>query len=944
MPNPHKMTCFPPFRMFCFRGACRLLIWCFFAVQTTRIEAATYTVSSTNDSGAGSLRQAILSANGASGSNTIVFDISPGPYTITPASALPAVTSSVLIDGTSQPGYAGTPVIEINGSQIGAGNDGLVLTNGGSTVLGLAINRCPGNGIRLAAPGTNVLRGNFLGTDVTGTIARGNGAGGIMISGSSGNWIGGPYATNRNLISGGNSNGVYILSGSAGNVMEGNYIGVSATGMAGLGNAQNGIEIAGAWGNIIGGTVTGAGNVVSGNGQDGIYIFQAGTTSNLVEGNYIGVNATGAGAVSNAENGVTINSAAWNTVGGTAAGAGNIISGNGNAGVFIYTTGATNNLVLGNFIGTDLTGKAAVANQTNGVVVNGGSGAVPGNMIGGSGAAARNVISGNHQNGVLIVSAGASNNWVQGNYIGVDVTGTNALPNTMGGVEIDAAAGCLIGGASAGNVISGNSANGVFLVDVGGGSNLVQGNLIGTDFSGNKAVGNAMAGIYIQVPGNTIGGLTAGLGNVISGNGQNGIFVSGASNNLIEGNYIGTDITGEVAVGNGFAGITINNAPATMVGGTNAGARNVVSGNLDTGINLYAGTAGTTIQGNYVGTDATGDNAVTNWDSNIYLDGSGTNIIGGSAPGAGNLISATVSTPFSDYQADGIYVGGPGANGNIIQGNFIGTKADGISQLGNGGHGIEFANTASNNTVGGKTAAADNHIAFAQTVGYDGVRVRAGCLGNFINRNSIFSNAGWGIVVGATGVTISNLPVLTEAVSGGGTTAIQGSMTNYASGPFLIQFYANVTPNPSGYGEGMTCLGSTNITGGAAKFVLTLPASVPPGNYISATATDSANTTWEFGPDAVVVYPPPFSISQSGAQTILVTNPVTHVVTTNNLPPAITAMWPTNPAGFVLLSATNLSLPVAWSDATNTVSTNGATSDITLVPGGFMTFYRLLFQ
>ncbi|MGD1084338.1 MAG: hypothetical protein ABSA47_06230, partial [Verrucomicrobiota bacterium] len=715
-----------------------------------------------------------MSANGASGSNTIVFDISPGPYTITPASALPAVTSSVLIDGTSQPGYAGTPVIEINGSQIGAGNDGLVLTNGGSTVLGLAINRCPGNGIRLAAPGTNVLRGNFLGTDVTGTIARGNGAGGIMISGSSGNWIGGPYATNRNLISGGNSNGVYILSGSAGNVMEGNYIGVSATGMAGLGNAQNGIEIAGAWGNIIGGTVTGAGNVVSGNGQDGIYIFQAGTTSNLVEGNYIGVNATGAGAVSNAENGVTINSAAWNTVGGTAAGAGNIISGNGNAGVFIYTTGATNNLVLGNFIGTDLTGKAAVANQTNGVVVNGGSGAVPGNMIGGSGAAARNVISGNHQNGVLIVSAGASNNWVQGNYIGVDVTGTNALPNTFDGVEIDAAAGGMIGGANAGNVISGNGANGVLLVAAGGGSNLVQGNLIGTDFSGKKAVGNAMAGISIQVPGNTIGGLTAGLGNVISGNTQNGIFISSASNNLIEGNYIGTDISGEASLGNGYAGITLTNAPATVVGGTNGAiggansARNVISGNHDTGIYLYSGTAGTTIMGNYVGTDSTGSNAVANIDSNIYLDGSGTNTIGG------NLVSATVS---DGYTADGIYVGGAGANGNTIQGNFIGTKADGISPLGNAGHGIEFANTASNNTVGGTTASTDNHIAFAQQAQYDGVRVRAGCLGNFVNRNSIFSNAGWGIVVGATGVTISNLPVLTEAVSGGGTTAIQGSMT-----------------------------------------------------------------------------------------------------------------------------------------------------------------------
>jgi len=113
-----------------------------------------------------------------------------GPFTITPASALPAITDAVVIDGTTEPGYAGTPLIEINGSSLPASTDGLLILAGGSTVRGLAINRCPRDAIRLESLGTNVIQGNFLGTDPSGTVARGNGAGGVMIYGSPGNLIG----------------------------------------------------------------------------------------------------------------------------------------------------------------------------------------------------------------------------------------------------------------------------------------------------------------------------------------------------------------------------------------------------------------------------------------------------------------------------------------------------------------------------------------------------------------------------------------------------------------------------------------------------------------------------------------------------------------------------------------------------------------------------------
>jgi len=901
--------------------------------------AATYTVTNVADSGAGSLRQAILSANTNLGLDTIVFNIpGTGPFTMTPASALPTITDPVVIDGTTEPGYAGTPLIEINGSSLASGTDGLLISAGGSTVRGLAINRCPRDAIRIQSLGTNVIQGNFLGTDPSGTVARANGEGGVMINGSPGNLIGGTNASARNLISGGNQNGIYLFTSTAtGNVVSGNYIGTTVTGLAALKNVYNGLEIAIASSNIIGGTNPGAGNVISGNGQSGVYFLSAPATGNLVQGNYIGVNANGTAAISNGQDAVTIDGVSGNTIGGTAAAARNVLSGNMESGVFIFTAGATSNVIAGNYIGTDKTGKVAIPNYTNGVTLDG----VAGNTVGGTNAGALNVISGNQQLGVLIFSAGASNNLVLGNYIGPDATGTNALPNTYGGVTIVGVSGNIIGATNGRNVISGNTGNGVYLVTAGASNNIVAGNYIGTDATGVKAMPNSLAGVYIQVPGNTIGGVVSGAGNVISGNSQNGVFIYGTttSNNVVEGNFVGTDVTGKTAVANGYSGVAISNAPANIIGGTASGAGNVISGNASSGITLGGNTPGTVIQGNLIGTDLTGNSAVANSGGGIYLYGSGTNLIGGVVPGARNIISGN--------SMEGLSVGDPGANGNTIQGNFIGTKTDGASPLGNAWHNIDFLDTASNNLVGGSTSAADNHIAYVTTSPYDGVRIRAGCPGNFVSRNSIFSNAAWGIVLGNSGVTISNLVTLKEVVSDGFTTGIQGSMSTYANGKFLVQIYENVAPNPSGYGEGLIYITSTNITTGAngqASFILSLPFGIPPGKYLSATATDSANTTWEFGLDATVVSPPSFSISQSGPQTILVTNPVTHVVTTNNVPPTITALWPTNPAGFVLLCATNLSLPVVWSHATNAVSTNGAVSSITVIPSGFMSFYRLLFQ
>jgi hypothetical protein len=905
--------------------------------------ATTYTVTTVADSGAGSLRQALLDANGSTGMDTIAFNIAgTGPFTILPASALPTITDSVLIDGTTQPGYAGTPLIQISGSSLASGTDGLLISAGGCTVRGLAINRCPRDAIRLESLGTNVIQGNFLGTDPSGTVARGNGEGGVMVNGSPGNLIGGTNASDRNLISGGNQNGIYLYTSTAtGNVISGNYIGTTVTGLAALGNVHSGVEVSTASSNLIGGTSPGAGNVISGNEQSGIYFITAPATGNLVQGNYIGVNANGTAALGNGQDAVTINGVAGNTVGGTTAGARNILSGNMESGVFVLTIGATNNVIAGNYIGTDQTGKVAIPNRTNGVTLYG----VAGNMIGGTSDGAGNVISGNLQDGVLISAVGASNNMVFGNYIGPDVTGTSALGNSLGGVAINGVSGNMVGTINGRNVISGNTGSGVYLTTTGAINNSVAGNFIGTDATGENAMANSEAGVYIEVPGNTIGGVASGAGNVISGNGQNGIFIVGtkAINNVVEGNFVGTDALGQTALANGYSGVAISNAQDTTIGGTISGAGNVISGNADSGINLGGNTSGTAVQGNYIGTDRTGNNAVPNY-GGIYFYGAGTNLIGGAVPGAGNIISGNY--------LEGISVGNPGANGNTIQGNFIGTKADGRSPLGNQWHNIDFLNTASKNLVGGATVAENNHSAFVTSANYDGVRIRTGCVGNLVSRNSIFSNAGWGIVIGPTpplpppGVNTSNMVTLTEVIGEGTSTIIQGGFSSYGNGQFMIQFYENEAPNPSGYGEGMTYIGSTTVTtaaNGQASFALTLPVAVPAGKYLSATVTDSANTTWEFSADSQVLAPPTFSISQLSLQTIMVTNPVTGTVTTNRVP-QFTASWPTNATGFDLQSTTNLIPPVVWTPATNAVLTNGTDLTVTIIPNGVMAFYRLLFH
>ena len=184
--------------------------------------AATYTVSSPADSGAGTLRQALLNANAAGATNTIVFNLpGPGPFTVNVLSALPIISSPIVIDGTTQPGFATTPIVELNGASAGSGVAGLYITAGNSTVRGLVINRFAGSGILLESGDSNVIQGNFIGTDPAGTSNLGNALFGIQINNSSSNIIGGSLPGSANTIAFNGNAAVGIASGT-GNLVRGN--------------------------------------------------------------------------------------------------------------------------------------------------------------------------------------------------------------------------------------------------------------------------------------------------------------------------------------------------------------------------------------------------------------------------------------------------------------------------------------------------------------------------------------------------------------------------------------------------------------------------------------------------------------------------------------------------------------------------------------------------
>ena len=507
----------------------------------------------------GTLRYVLnqLDSSVGGSSNIISFASLPAAdFTFTPVSALPTITKPVTIEGSTAAGFAGAPLIQISGGSAGGGASGLALGSGstGSLVESLVINEFGEYGIGIYSSNDSVI-GSYIGTNVTGGTSEGNGNGIYVDAGSESATIGGTSTGDANIISGNRSNGVEMYAPC---LVEGNLIGTNAAGTAAVPNGYNGINVDGS-GATIGGTSAGAANIISGNANSGFAIVGSclvegnligtnaagtaavanvnagidvdapgatigGTSSGaaniisggayygvyigaecLVEGNLIGTNAAGTAAVPNAYGGIDVG-APGVTIGGTTSGAANIISGNADEGVLI----GASCLVEGNLIGTNAAGTAAVANG-NGIEVD-----VSGATIGGTSPGDANIISGNTTYGVFIDAACL----VEGNLIGTNAAGTAAVANPAGiGVG---APGATIGGTSSGaaNIISGNSIYGVLI----GAACLVEGNLIGTNAAGTAAVANGY-GISVGAPGTTIGGTTSGAANIISGNEFGGVLI-----------------------------------------------------------------------------------------------------------------------------------------------------------------------------------------------------------------------------------------------------------------------------------------------------------------------------------------------------------------------------------------------------------------------------------
>jgi titin len=319
-----------------------------------------------------------------------------------------------------------------------------------------------------------------------------------------------------------------------------------------------------------------------------------------------------------------------------------------------------------------------IKNCLAGVVIQPGA---QGNVIGGSATGEGNVVSANDE-GIVIGGAGADGNVVRGNLIGVDASGSSPLSN-RNGVHIYAEArGNIIGGSDPGdrNIISGNTGVGI---TIRGSANVVQGNYIGTDASGTGAIPNGMEGIWIAPGGqdNIIGGSSAGERNVISGNDLFGLSISGlgATGNVVKGNYIGLDASGSAALANGHGLVIDGGAQNNVIGGSASGEGNVISAN-GTGLLIReARTSGNTIIGNYIGTDASGSQPLGNALGIWILKGAHHNAIGATGPGEGNVIL--------DSKLFGVHIEGPDSVGNTIRGNSFHSNGSQGIQTTDGGNG-----------------------------------------------------------------------------------------------------------------------------------------------------------------------------------------------------------------------------------------------------------------
>ncbi len=460
----------------------------FFLLWVSAVYSNDFTVTNTNDSGNGSLRNAITQACATPGtSHQILFNIpmsdpnynaSQGIWTIKPVSSLPYITkSNILIDGTSQTTTQGNtntlgPEIVLDGSRT-VDFAFHIFNASGITIKGFVI--CNFNyGIQISQMTTNasqynIIKGNYIGTNYNASDTAGNYIGIEIIGNPQYNTIGGLLPEDRNIVSGNNHIGIRIANANN-NLIINNFVGTDRTGSYALRN-YDGISIEGtSSNNIIGGYSIAERNLVSGNVAYGIPVFGAGCNHNVITGNYIGTDITGTSAIPNTYGVLFDDGAKYNICGGRKAGSGNLISGNSGYGVFIYNNSTDSDTVTGNLIGTNAGGNGALPN-TIGIVIDG----IPRYHNVDS-----NVISGNIQQGITIHATGTDHNVITRNKIGTDISGNDPLPNGIDGIRIgEGPQRNIIGGMpDKGNIIAYNGGNGITIMNNGDYYNQISANSI----------------------------------------------------------------------------------------------------------------------------------------------------------------------------------------------------------------------------------------------------------------------------------------------------------------------------------------------------------------------------------------------------------------------------------------------------------------------------------
>ena len=712
---------------------------------------------------------------------TITLGAPPETMTIVPSNPLPPIRDVLDLDGRrSANGVGIVPGAAIDGTNVGGAN-GLVVKSHDVLIRGLSIQRFPKSGIAVEAPFVQIAN-NYIGLDLTGKEARGNLEHGVLVNNVSDVWVGfNGEETRGNVISANGKNGVLIVGAKAqNNFVSRNYIGLTVDGENELGNGDNGVEVArGATRNTVGppslclidhGAPWPCHNVIAGNQEYGVVVRGKGTEQNVVTGNRIGTDKDGQEALSNRLGGILLEkSAARNSI------SDNLISGNAKVGVKLLGGGVDENTLEGNTIGLNVDGSIAVPNSGPGVWLQSLDGAGPQrNRIGSNGDGCDdegevNVISGNQEEGVRLRGRGVEQNQISGNVIGLDPKQNRILGNRGPGIRID-------GGASRNRI---------------GMDELEEG--------GDSAERNTIAGNGPPDGTNSAGVWISGQGTV---------------ENVIAGNWIGTNRNSDLGLGNYGVGVRID--------------------------------------------DGATDNQIV----------PGKTAVSGVV--AENVIAGQ-GTQWDDPPADvfhGIYITGVNTTGNVVAGNLIGATGDPERRLGNRGDGVAIDGGAGNNRIGVPLSTVtvgspSNTIAFN---GGDGVHVTGSGTANTIRGNAISANGGLGINLEggqqtADSVTLNdypdydsgpnrliNFPVLYYASKDAetGKWTYEGQLLADGGAEIRADFYGNSQRDPSAYGEGASWKETISVDANADRGIFQFVSDEIPG--IAGTATGTDGSTSEFGP------------------------------------------------------------------------------------------------